>query len=95
MNVKEKLMEEAENENPHSDLSDVDLSTSPNTYREQRVVNKERQFRKRNKDFNHIYCGNCGNLGHTYRRCKFPITSCGVILYRINPPLEEKQRLLL
>ena len=93
MNVKEKLMEEAENENPQSDLSDVDLSTSPNTYREQRVVNKERQFRKRNKDFNHIYCGNCGNLGHTYRRCKFPITSCGVILYRINPAWEEKQNL--
>ena len=56
MNVKEKLMEEAENDNPHSDLSDVDLSTSTNTYREQRVVSKERQFRKRNKDFNHIYC---------------------------------------
>ena len=91
MNVKEKLMEEAENDNPHSDLSDVDLSTSPNTYREQRVVSKERQFRKRNKDFNHVYCGNCGNLGHTYRRCKFPITSCGVILYRINPAWEESQ----
>lgn len=85
MNVKEKLLGEAENDNTHSDLSDVDLSTSPNTYREQRLVCKERQFRKRNKDFNHIYCGNCGNLGHTYRRCKLPITSCGVILYRINP----------
>ena len=92
MNVKEKLMEEAENENPHSDLSDVDLSTSPNTYREQRVISKERQFRKRNKDFNHIYCGNCGNLGHTYRRCKFPITSCGVILYRINPNWTENKK---
>jgi 8-oxo-dGTP pyrophosphatase MutT (NUDIX family) len=88
MNVREKLLEELENNN--SDLSDADLSTSPNTYREQKVVNKEREFRKRHKDFTHIYCGNCGNLGHTYRRCKFPITSCGVILYRINPEWKEE-----
>lgn len=86
MNVREKLLEELETNN--SDLSDADLSTSPNTYREQKVVNKEREFRKRHKDFTQIYCGNCGNLGHTYRRCKFPITSCGVILYRINPVWE-------
>ena len=79
-----------EMENNNSDLSDADLSTSPNTYREQRVVSKEREFRKRGKDFSHIYCGNCGNSGHTYRRCKFPITSCGVILYRINPKWKEE-----
>ena len=88
MNVREKLLEELETNN--SDLSDADLSTSPNTYREQKVVNKEREFRKRHKDFTQIYCGNCGNLGHTYRRCKFPITSCGVILYRINPIWETE-----
>ena len=67
------------------DLSDVDLSTSPNIYREERILNKEKEYRKRGKDFTKIYCGNCGNLGHTYRRCKFPITSCGVMLYKINP----------
>ena len=28
------------------------------------------------------YCGNCGEEGHTYRRCLAPIISLGVILYR-------------
>jgi 8-oxo-dGTP pyrophosphatase MutT (NUDIX family) len=30
-----------------------------------------------------IYCGNCGEEGHTYRRCLAPIMSLGVILYKI------------
>jgi 8-oxo-dGTP pyrophosphatase MutT (NUDIX family) len=29
-----------------------------------------------------IYCGNCGNKGHGYRRCLQPIISLGVILFR-------------
>jgi 8-oxo-dGTP pyrophosphatase MutT (NUDIX family) len=28
------------------------------------------------------YCGNCGEEGHTYRRCLAPIISLGVILFR-------------
>ena len=74
-----------ESDNIPSDFSDIDLSTSPNVYREERLMHREKEFKRRGKDFTTIYCGNCGNLGHTYRRCKFPITSCGVILYRINP----------
>lgn len=74
-----------ESDNFPSDFSDIDLSTSPNVYREERLMHREKEFKRRGKDFTTIYCGNCGNLGHTYRRCKFPITSCGVILYRINP----------
>ena len=31
-----------------------------------------------------IYCGNCGNLGHTYKKCRHPIISCGIILFTIN-----------
>lgn len=69
---------------------DIDLSTSPNIYREERITIKEREYRKRGKDFSSIYCGNCGNIGHTYRRCKLPITSCGVILYKINPAYLEE-----
>ena len=29
-----------------------------------------------------IYCGNCGEEGHTYRRCLSPIMSLGIILYK-------------
>lgn len=29
------------------------------------------------------YCGNCGEEGHTYRRCLAPIISLGVILYKV------------
>ena len=28
------------------------------------------------------YCGNCGEEGHTYRRCLAPTISLGVILFR-------------
>ena len=30
-----------------------------------------------------IYCGNCGKSGHIYKECRQPITSLGIILYRI------------
>ncbi len=29
------------------------------------------------------YCNNCGKQGHVYNNCKIPITSYGVILYRV------------
>jgi 8-oxo-dGTP pyrophosphatase MutT (NUDIX family) len=31
-----------------------------------------------------VYCGNCGEFGHLYRRCTQPITSLGLISYRID-----------
>ena len=30
-----------------------------------------------------VYCGNCGKIGHIYKHCNDPITSLGIILYRI------------
>ena len=30
------------------------------------------------------FCNNCGKHGHTYQQCRKPITSIGIILYRIN-----------
>lgn len=31
-----------------------------------------------------IYCGNCGKLGHTYRKCNEPVTSTGIIAFKEN-----------
>lgn len=30
------------------------------------------------------FCNNCGKHGHTYNKCKVPITSIGIIAYRVN-----------
>ena len=30
-----------------------------------------------------MYCGNCGEYGHIYRRCLKPITSYGIIIYKL------------
>ena len=28
-----------------------------------------------------VYCNNCGKLGHVYRDCKYPVMSCGNIIF--------------
>lgn len=33
---------------------------------------------------NDNYCNNCGKNGHLYHQCKLPITSIGVVAFRIN-----------
>lgn len=33
---------------------------------------------------NEIYCNNCGKIGHLYHQCKLPITSIGIVVFRIN-----------
>ena len=35
------------------------------------------------KNYNNIVCCNCGGLGHVYARCNHPITSYGIICYRL------------
>jgi 8-oxo-dGTP pyrophosphatase MutT (NUDIX family) len=32
-----------------------------------------------------IYCNNCGKKGHNFHQCKMPITSNGIIAFRVNP----------
>ena len=32
----------------------------------------------------HIFCNNCGKIGHAFHNCKHPITSYGIIAYRFN-----------
>ena len=33
---------------------------------------------------NYNFCNNCGKLGHLFHQCKMPITSIGIIAFRIN-----------
>lgn len=33
---------------------------------------------------NNIFCNNCGKQGHSFHQCKIPITSIGVVIYRVN-----------
>ena len=40
--------------------------------------------KRRSHDNKNKYCGNCGGIIHTYKQCKHPITSNGVILYKNN-----------
>lgn len=35
------------------------------------------------KNYSNVICCNCGGLGHVYARCNHPITSYGVICYRL------------
>ena len=34
-------------------------------------------------NMNDNYCNNCGKFGHYYHHCKVPITSIGIIVFRI------------
>lgn len=44
-----------------------------------------------------ITCRNCGIKGHLYKECPYPITSYGIICYRVNPLLDtdNKEYLLI
>jgi hypothetical protein len=38
---------------------------------------------------NENYCNNCGKPGHSYIQCKIPITSNGIIVFRMNQNTPE------
>jgi 8-oxo-dGTP pyrophosphatase MutT (NUDIX family) len=40
-------------------------------------------------------CRNCGNIGHLYKDCPHPITSFGIICYRINPDLTTVEYVMI
>ena len=37
-----------------------------------------------------IQCANCGGLGHIYKNCNHPITSYGIICFRLHYDLEQR-----
>ena len=44
---------------------------------------------KKQKNWGSIHCGNCGELGHIYKKCEKPVQSLGIILYRIKKSVSE------
>jgi hypothetical protein len=54
---------------------------------------------KKNKNYtvnntyyrNYEVCNNCGKSGHLFHKCKLPITSIGVIVFRICPSENENE----
>jgi 8-oxo-dGTP pyrophosphatase MutT (NUDIX family) len=41
------------------------------------------------------YCNNCGKPGHLFHQCKMPITSIGIIAFRVSETPEKKLEYLL
>jgi len=44
---------------------------------------------------NIIFCNNCGNKGHTFHNCKYPITSIGIILYKYDEEINDYKFLMI
>jgi 8-oxo-dGTP pyrophosphatase MutT (NUDIX family) len=42
-----------------------------------------------------FFCNNCGKTGHSFHQCKIPITSNGVIVFRIHPTTLEREYLMI
>jgi 8-oxo-dGTP pyrophosphatase MutT (NUDIX family) len=45
---------------------------------------KETNHKRMKKDNKYIYCVNCGERGHIVKECKAPITSFGIIAFKVN-----------
>jgi 8-oxo-dGTP pyrophosphatase MutT (NUDIX family) len=41
------------------------------------------------------FCNNCGKIGHYFHQCKLPITSNGIIVFRMNPIKKEREYLMI
>lgn len=52
--------------------------------------NATQQYKKPN-----YFCNNCGKDGHLYHQCKLPITSYGIIVFRINPSTKNVEFLMI
>lgn len=37
-----------------------------------------------NINYRDLFCGNCGKYGHIYKKCRDPITSIGIILFKLD-----------
>lgn len=55
----------------------------------------EKPEKRQSNSGNTVYCNNCGKYGHTLHSCKMPITSIGIICFRINPDTNDPEYLMI
>ena len=42
----------------------------------------------------HIYCNNCGKYGHVYKKCLEPVTSYGIITFKLENLKKDERKIL-
>jgi len=60
--------------------------------------NQKKWFLNENTDdivSSDCFCNNCGKYGHILNQCKMPITSNGVIVFRIDPKTKKREYLMI
>lgn len=60
--------------------------------------NQKKWFLNENMDdtvSSDYFCNNCGKYGHVLNQCKMPITSNGVIVFRIDPKTKKREYLMI
>ena len=86
--------EKYETNNQTSDANLVRGTSSIFRIGERQKINDDKFGVKYEKKKYFDVCNNCGKQGHTFKQCKNPITSFGVIVFRINQ-LQQREYLMI
>lgn len=67
-----------------SAISTVDnRDTNQQTFKQDKMHVSFQHYSPYSKNMLHVFCANCGALGHMYRSCNQPIISYGIICFKI------------
>jgi ADP-ribose pyrophosphatase YjhB (NUDIX family) len=56
---------------------------------------KENRFQRKQQIKQNIICNNCRKIGHLFKHCRQPVTSYGVIQFRINEQTLQREYLMI
>ena len=65
--------------NNNASETEIELGNSIETDNDTTTIVYNKPHYKKNQK----YCNNCGKFGHYFRECKCPITSYGIICFKI------------